>query len=70
MTYSGNNVTGKDDPADTYGYMTATAGGFLLLDRGTSAEFAVDDGATLTIGEEGSTGNMDSIASAYPESVD
>ncbi|WP_278980377.1 hypothetical protein, partial [Sutterella wadsworthensis] len=46
MTYSGNNVTGKDDPADTYGYMTATAGGFLLLDRGTSAEFAVDDGAT------------------------
>ena len=70
MTYSGNNVTGKDDPADTYGYMTATAGGFLLLDRGTSTEFAVDDGATLTIGEEGSTGNMDSIASAYPESVD
>ena len=50
--------------------MTAPAGGFLLLDRGTSAEFAVDDGATLTIGEEGSTGNMDSIASAYPESVD
>lgn len=70
MTYSGNNVTGKDDPADTYGYMTATAGGFLLLDRGTSAEFAVDDGATLTIGEEGSTGHMDSIASAYPQEVD
>ncbi|WP_337945528.1 hypothetical protein [Sutterella wadsworthensis] len=70
MTYSGNNVTGKDDPADTYGYMTATAGGFLLLDRGTSAEFAVDDGATLTIGEEGSTGHMDSIASAYPKAAD
>ena len=70
MTYSGNNVTSKDDPADTYGYMTATAGGFLLLDRGTSAEFAVDDGATLTIGEEGSTGHMDSIASAYPQEVD
>lgn len=70
MIYSGNNVTGKDDPADTYGYMTATAGGFLLLDRGTSAEFAVDDGATLTIGEEGSTGHMDSIASAYPKAVD
>ena len=70
MIYSGNNVTGKDDPADTYGYMTATAGGFLLLDRGTSAEFAVDDGATLTIGEEGSTGHMDSIASAYPKAAD
>lgn len=70
MTYSGNNVTGKDDPADTYGYMTATAGGFLLLDRGTSAEFAVDDGATLTIGEEGSTDHMDSIASAYPKAAD
>lgn len=70
MIYSGNNVTGEDDPADTYGYMTATAGGFLLLDRGTSAEFAVDDGATLTIGEEGSTGHMDSIASAYPKAAD
>lgn len=70
MIYSGNNVTGTDDPADTYGYMTATAGGFLLLDRGTSAEFAVDDGATLTIGEEGSTGHMDSIASAYPKAAD
>lgn len=70
MTYSGNNVTGKDIPVNTYGSKTTTAGGFLLLDRGTSAEFTVDEGATLTIGEDGSTGNMDSIASAYPESVD
>lgn len=70
MTYSGNNVTGKDIPVNTYGFKTTTAGGFLLLDRGTSAEFTVDEGATLTIGEDGSTGNMDSIASAYPESVD
>ncbi|WP_279177979.1 autotransporter outer membrane beta-barrel domain-containing protein [Sutterella wadsworthensis] len=70
MTYSGNNVTGKDIPVNTYGFKTTTAGGFLLLDRGTSAEFEVKDGATLTIGEDGSTGNMDSIASAYPESVD
>lgn len=69
MTYSGNNVVGKDDPADTYGYLTASAGGFLLLDRGTSAEFDVADGATLTIGKEGSTGHMDSIASAYPTAV-
>lgn len=69
MTYSGNNVTGKDIPVETYGYMTATAGGFLLLDRGTSAEFEVKDDATLTIGEEGSTGHMDSIASAYPLEV-
>lgn len=70
MTYSGNNVTGKDIPVNTYGFKTTTAGGFLLLDRGTSAEFEVKDGAALTIGEDGSTGNMDSIASAYPESVD
>lgn len=69
MTYSGNNVTGKDIPVETYGYMTATAGGFLLLDRGTTAEFEVKDDATLTIGEEGSTGHMDSIASAYPLEV-
>lgn len=69
MTYSGNTVVGKDDPADTYGYMTASAGGFLLLDRGTSAEFAVEEGATLTIGKEGSTEHMDSIASAYPKAA-
>lgn len=70
MTYSGNNVIGKDDPENTYGYLTASAGGFLLLDRGTSAEFSVADGATLTIGKEGSTGHMDSIASAYPKEAD
>lgn len=70
MTYSGNNVTGKDISVDTYGYEATTAGGFLLLDRGTSAEFAIDDGATLTIGEEGSTDHMDSIASAYPKAAD
>ena len=69
MTYSGNHVVGKDDPTDTYGYLTASAGGFLLLDRGTSAEFDVAEGATLTIGKEGSTGQMDSIASAYPKAA-
>ena len=66
MTYSGNNVAGKDEPTDTYGYLTATAGGFLFLDRGTSATFNIDD-ATLTIGQEDASGHMDSIASAYPQ---
>lgn len=65
MTYSGNNVEGISGTADTYGYLTTTAGGFLFLDRGTSATFDIQGDTTLTIGETDATGNMDSIASAW-----
>ena len=65
MTYSGNNAIGTEDEENTYGYLTSTAGGFLFLDRGTSATFNVGDSATLTIGNADATGNMDSIASAW-----
>lgn len=67
MTYSGNNAIGKEEINNTFGYLVGTSGGFLLLDRGTTATFDIADNATLTIGKEDASGNMDSIASAYPD---
>lgn len=69
MTYSGNNAIGKEETNEnTYGYLLGTSGGFLLLDRGSSATFDIHENATLTIGkEEDAAANMDSIASAYPD---
>lgn len=69
MLYSGNNVVGaaNDWYYNTYGALAQSGGGFMFLDRNASAEFAVASGATLTIGEVGATGEMDSIASAIPE---
>ncbi len=72
MTYSGNTVssTATADFYDTYGYHlnTPTAGGFLFLDRGSSAVFEVTDGATLTIGASVTDDDTDSIASSIPNS--
>ena len=67
MTYSGNNVvTATPDASfETYGYETKSGGGFLFLDRNAQATFDIADGKTLTIGEAGATGNMDSIASSH-----
>ena len=59
LAYTGNTVssdgTGKPD---TWGYTHShtQAGGFLFLDRGSVATFEVQGTATLTIGEEGTTG--------------
>lgn len=57
MTYAGNTVSSDSSGStgltfDTYGYCvpTAAAGGFLFLDRGASAAFNVEKGATLTLG--------------------
>ena len=70
MAYTGNTVSSDSAGSnfDTYGYHvpTAAAGGFLFLDRGSSAVFNVNEGATLTIGAEGTTGDTDSIASSIP----
>lgn len=67
MTYSGNNVitSTPDAEFDTYGYATKSGGGFLFLDRNSVANFDVAAGKTLTIGNAGATGNMDSIASSH-----
>lgn len=64
--YSGNNVSGGDNKFhDSWGHMAQSGGGFLYLDRGAKAEFNISGGATLTIGEENATGEMDSIASSF-----
>lgn len=72
LAYTGNTVssdgTGKPD---TWGYTHShtQAGGFLFLDRGSVATFEVQGTATLTIGEEGTTGDTDSIASSMPNNT-
>ena len=69
LAYTGNTVSsdGTEKP-DTYGYTHShtQAGGFLFLDRGSVATFEVQGAATLTIGEKGTTGDTDSIASSMP----
>ena len=66
MAYTGNKVTGVSNKySDTYGSIATTSGGFLYMDRGTTANFNIDEGATLTIGKENETeDNIDSIASS------
>lgn len=65
MAYTGNKVTGAPTYSETYGNIATTSGGFLYMDRGTTANFNIDEGATLTIGKEGEKNvNTDSIASS------
>ena len=65
MAYTGNKVTGASTYSDTYGNIATTSGGFLYMDRGTTANFNIKEGATLTIGQEGvNDDNTDSIASS------
>lgn len=70
MTYSGNTVQSDStrESFDTYGYHlnSAQAGGFLFLDRGSSAEFNIAEGKTLTLGSSVTTDDTDSIASSIP----
>lgn len=65
MAYTGNKVTGASTYSDTYGSIATTSGGFLYMDRGTTANFNINEGVTLTIGKENETeDNIDSIASS------
>lgn len=71
MTYTGNTVQSdstRESTFDTWGYHlnSAQAGGFLFLDRGSSAEFNIADGKTLTLGSSVTTDDTDSIASSIP----
>lgn len=72
LAYTGNTVSsdGNGTP-NTYGYTHShtQAGGFLFLDRGSVATFEVQGTATLTIGEKGTTGDTDSIASSMPNNT-
>ena len=66
MTYSGNTIEVQNTSTwvDGYGAISKSSGGFLFLDRSSTANFNVADGATLTIGAEDASGHMDSIASS------
>lgn len=66
MEYIGNNVTSAtpDVYYGLWGSASTSAGGFLFLDRASHTTFDIAEGATLRIGDENSTGNMDSIATA------
>lgn len=73
LAYTGNTVssdgTGKADTWGGYTHSHTQAGGFLFLDRGSVATFEVQGAATLTIGEKGTTGDTDSIASSMPNNT-
>lgn len=66
MTYSGNTIEVQNTSTwvDGYGSISKSSGGFFLLDRNSTANFNIADGATLTIGAEDASGHMDSIASS------
>ena len=66
MTYSGNTIEVQNTSTwvDGYDAISKSSGGFLVLDRNSTANFNVSDGATLTIGAEDASGHMDSIASS------
>lgn len=70
LMYFGNTVSSDStaESFDTHDYhlTSATAGGFLFLDRGSDAVFDIDEGATLTIGQGVTTDDTDSIASSIP----
>ena len=76
LTYAGNTVEtvlgadrqNEDAYINTYSGFApyAQAGGFLYLDRGAAVSFDVAADKTLTIGEEGVTGDTDGIASSVP----
>lgn len=70
LIYSGNTVSSDSTASyfDTYGYHLshAQAGGFLFLDRGSSATFDIDEGKTLTIGSSVTNDDTDGIASSIP----
>ena len=76
MAYTGNSVIASADGAQVnpfvnYGYISPVlAGGFLMLQRGSTAEFNIAEGATLTLGTEGQTNlDTDAIASDLPSTA-
>ena len=71
MAYTGNTIkssSSQETLFHNYGYASPMkAGGFLMLQRGSTAEFEVAEGKTLTLGVAGSRDkDADSIASDLP----
>ena len=73
VTYTGNTVTATDPSATTsvYGGAAYTSGGFLFMDRHSTADFVVGKGVTFTLGElRSSDKNADTIASSMTTDAD
>ncbi len=67
IAYTGNTVsnTGTGEGTTVYGGYAVSSGGFLFMDRKSTANFIVNEGATLTLGEAGATDtHADTIASS------
>lgn len=70
MSYTGNDVTSGDSGNtwyDTFGGLAQSKGGFLFIDRDAIVKFDVASGVVLSIGDDNSIGNMDTIASVRPK---
>ena len=73
LTYAGNTILNTNEKATTtvYGGKAYSSGGFLFMDRHSTANFNVSEGATLTLGMLNSSDkNADTIASSMTTDAD
>ena len=73
LTYAGNTIVNTNEKATTtvYGGKAYSSGGFLFMDRHSTANFNVSKGATLTLGMLNSSDkNADTIASSMTTDAD
>ena len=73
LTYAGNTIVNTNEKATTtvYGGKAYSSGGFLFMDRHSTANFNVSEGATLTLGMLNSSDkNADTIASSMTTDAD
>ena len=73
MSYTGNTVSNSNEAASTtvYGGRAYTSGGFLFMDRASTANFNVAEGATFTLGiSNNADKHADTIASSMTSDSD
>ena len=73
MSYTGNTVSNSNEAASTtvYGGRAYTSGGFLFMDRASTANFDVAEGATFTLGiKNNADKHADTIASSLTSDSD
>ena len=73
MSYTGNTVSNSNEAASTtvYGGRAYTSGGFLFMDRASTANFDVAEDATFTLGIKNNTDkHADTIASSLTSDSD
>ena len=73
ISYTGNTVSNSNEAASTtvYGGRAYTSGGFLFMDRASTANFNVAEGATFTLGiSKNADKHADTIASSMTSDSD